>query len=590
MGILNYVGPISPLQVNQPAGGWVNVTTGGQYTFADSLCVSLMTSDPGWFLGADSHTLGLIATPTTNPLATSQAAALAPSQTLIFANTTSAGFTISLPNSVGLAQAGQAAAPYVFKNVGTANLLTVTGFAGQTIDGNASVTVAAAANLTVVSDGANWRIIGSGGTTGGSGGVTSFNGRTGTVTPGSSDYTNSQISGSAPTASPALTGTPTAPTASPLTNDTQIATTAYADAAVTAAGGGGGTTLQTFILGSVTGAQSVNLANELLNEVSLTLTGNVTVTVSGIAAGAQIIFDITQDSSGGHTFSVSTGTAIQVFIPTAASSRCRVDAVSVDGSTLDCTGPAGGVSVLTTSGTYTIPTHANVLEITCVGGGGSGCAGSTSATAINQVGGGGGGPGAASTQTVNVGTNATLTIGIGAGGAQTTGAVAGGTAGTANYGNDTTVTGSGSPAISVTGRAGNKGTGGAASSAAAINTIVPFGINTGVTAGVAGMPGTGGVNTGAGGPPSGYHTGGGGAGGNATATLGGTGGNAGTAVIGGAAGANGGSASATGTTGAAAGANTGAGGGGGGAGAAGTGAGGNGGAGGSGFVVIKVVG
>lgn len=40
------------------------------------------------------------------------------------------------------------------------------------------------------------------------------------------------VTGAAPLASPALTGTPTAPTASPLTDDTQIATTAYADAAV----------------------------------------------------------------------------------------------------------------------------------------------------------------------------------------------------------------------------------------------------------------------------------------------------------------------------------------------------------------------
>lgn len=36
-------------------------------------------------------------------------------------------------------------------------------------------------------------------------------------------------------ASPAFTGTPSAPTAAPLTNSTQLATTAYADAAVAAA-------------------------------------------------------------------------------------------------------------------------------------------------------------------------------------------------------------------------------------------------------------------------------------------------------------------------------------------------------------------
>jgi hypothetical protein len=41
-----------------------------------------------------------------------------------------------------------------------------------------------------------------------------------------------QVSGAAPLASPALTGTPTAPTATALADDTQVATTAYTDAAV----------------------------------------------------------------------------------------------------------------------------------------------------------------------------------------------------------------------------------------------------------------------------------------------------------------------------------------------------------------------
>jgi hypothetical protein len=44
----------------------------------------------------------------------------------------------------------------------------------------------------------------------------------------------SQLNDKAPLASPALTGTPSAPTATPGTNSTQIATTAYADAAVAA--------------------------------------------------------------------------------------------------------------------------------------------------------------------------------------------------------------------------------------------------------------------------------------------------------------------------------------------------------------------
>lgn len=63
-------------------------------------------------------------------------------------------------------------------------------------------------------------------------GVESFNGRSGVVVPQSGDYTASEVTGAAPLASPALTGTPTAPTASALTDSTQVATTAYADTAV----------------------------------------------------------------------------------------------------------------------------------------------------------------------------------------------------------------------------------------------------------------------------------------------------------------------------------------------------------------------
>jgi hypothetical protein len=55
-------------------------------------------------------------------------------------------------------------------------------------------------------------------------GVTSWNARTGAVTPQTGDYTVSQVTGAAPLASPALTGVPTAPTAALGTSTTQIAT------------------------------------------------------------------------------------------------------------------------------------------------------------------------------------------------------------------------------------------------------------------------------------------------------------------------------------------------------------------------------
>jgi len=57
--------------------------------------------------------------------------------------------------------------------------------------------------------------------------VTSVFGRSGAVTATSGDYSVAQVTGAAPLASPALTGTPTAPTASAGTNSTQLATTAY---------------------------------------------------------------------------------------------------------------------------------------------------------------------------------------------------------------------------------------------------------------------------------------------------------------------------------------------------------------------------
>jgi hypothetical protein len=68
-----------------------------------------------------------------------------------------------------------------------------------------------------------------------SGGVSSFNTRTGAVTLILSDVTSI---GGAPLASPNFTGVPTAPTAVQTSNDTTVATTAYVRAALAAAPGG----------------------------------------------------------------------------------------------------------------------------------------------------------------------------------------------------------------------------------------------------------------------------------------------------------------------------------------------------------------
>lgn len=57
--------------------------------------------------------------------------------------------------------------------------------------------------------------------------VASVFGRNGTVTAQSGDYSVSQVTGAAPLASPAFTGTPTAPTPSTTDNSTRVATTAW---------------------------------------------------------------------------------------------------------------------------------------------------------------------------------------------------------------------------------------------------------------------------------------------------------------------------------------------------------------------------
>jgi hypothetical protein len=74
-------------------------------------------------------------------------------------------------------------------------------------------------------------------------GVTSFNGRTGTVVPASGDYAVAEVTGAAPISSPAFTGNPTAATQSPGNNSTRLATTAYADAAAGQAAIPTGTTM-----------------------------------------------------------------------------------------------------------------------------------------------------------------------------------------------------------------------------------------------------------------------------------------------------------------------------------------------------------
>lgn len=100
------------------------------------------------------------------------------------------------------------------------------------------------------------------------GAVASFNGRNGAVTLNSADVTGA---GGALLASPSFTGTPLAPTQAPGTNNTTLATTAFVQAAVSAAGGVTSVTAGAGLTGGGTGAVTLSIPNA---GVSFSMIGN----------------------------------------------------------------------------------------------------------------------------------------------------------------------------------------------------------------------------------------------------------------------------------------------------------------------------
>lgn len=185
--------------------------------------------------------------------------------------------------------------PFTYSGTGTL-LATVSGsFSGT----GASVCRDASGNLTTA------------GCTGA--GVTSFNSRTGAVTPQTGDYLVSQVTGAAPLLSPALTGVPTAPTATVGTNTTQLATTAFvvANASVSSVfGRSGAVTAQNgdYTVTQVTGAAP--LANPSLTGIPLAPTASLGTNTTQIATTA---FVLANGSGGGG--SALPANSVQVSAP-----------------------------------------------------------------------------------------------------------------------------------------------------------------------------------------------------------------------------------------------------------------------------------
>lgn len=170
-----------------------------------------------------------------------------------------------------------------------------------TLDGNSSWSVGDFA----IYDGTTWdRVAGS------SEQVSTVFGRVGAVVATSGDYSVSQITGAAPLASPAFTGTPTAPTVTTSDNSTSIATTAwvkgqgYAASALPLSGGTMTGSVKLYAqtettVNNTTISGTYSIPCNTGTVFTLTMTGNTTFSFGTVPTGAySCTLVIKQDSTG----------------------------------------------------------------------------------------------------------------------------------------------------------------------------------------------------------------------------------------------------------------------------------------------------
>lgn len=165
-----------------------------------------------------------------------------------------------------------------------------------------------------------------------SAGVTSFNGRGGAVTPANGDYTVSQVTGAAPLASPALTGTPSAPTATFGDSSTLLATTQFVNSqgfglgtvgSVSLSGGGA---LFTAVITNPTTAPAIAITSVLTNISTQTGTYLATATDGTILGNGT--FTITLPVTG-----IAVGQTYRIKFIAASGTLTISSAANIDGST-----------------------------------------------------------------------------------------------------------------------------------------------------------------------------------------------------------------------------------------------------------------
>lgn len=167
--------------------------------------------------------------------------------------------------------------------------------------------------------------------------------------------TQSQVSGSAPLASPAFTGTPTAPTATSGTNTTQLATTAFvttaADNAVTSAEGYTTTQLASYApLASpaLTGTPTAPTASAGTDTTQIATTAFVANALASVGAGS--VSSVSVVSANGFTGSVADDTTTPaITLETTISGILKGNGTAIEEATAgtDYLTPTGNGSALT---------------------------------------------------------------------------------------------------------------------------------------------------------------------------------------------------------------------------------------------------
>lgn len=181
---------------------------------------------------------------------------------------------------------------------------------------------------------------------GGTTAVYSVFGRTGIVVAASGDYDVSEVTGAAPLSSPALTGIPTAPTASALTDSTQLATTAYADAAVsveTSRAEAAEALLAPLASPALTGVPTAPTAASGTDTTQLATTAFATTAADNAQAGAEAASVAIDGATmmgplSPAVVSLTFGTAVSV-----DATLGNVFSLAVNGSACTISSPSGGV-------------------------------------------------------------------------------------------------------------------------------------------------------------------------------------------------------------------------------------------------------